>query len=268
MGTDSQSGEWTTEIGTVANHEIRIRGYKLEDLIEHVSYPSVVYLTLLGELPTKAQERVLTAALCGIVDHALYAPTTYAARIIASTNHTTIMPAVSAAMLTIGPVTASPQDTGEMIVEVKAAMDDDGISLEDAVVSFVKNAIATKRRIPGLGHPLHPTGDPRAIALEHVARDQGVWGQGCEIVKAVAGAITEIKGRSLPLNIDGMLGGVLTDLGFKPMHMPGLAGISFLPGVIAHSLEEIEQSRSSPLLRVIVDVDYTGKGPRDLDVLV
>src|SRR5580704_4819930 len=124
MGTDSQSGEWTTEIGTVANHEIRVRGYKLEDLIEHVSFASAVFLTLLGELPTKAQERVLNAALCGIVDHALYAPTTYAARIIASTNHASIMPAVSGAMLTIGPVTASPQDTGEMIVEVKGAIND------------------------------------------------------------------------------------------------------------------------------------------------
>jgi citrate synthase len=87
-------------------------------------------------------------------------------------------------------------------------------------------------------------------------------------VEAVSSAIEHRRGKPLPINIDGMLGAVLTDLGFQPLHMPGLAGLSFMPGVIAHSVEEIEQGRKSPSLRVVTDVTYTGHEPRPLTISV
>jgi citrate synthase len=65
-------------------------------------------------------------------------------------------------------------------------------------------------------------------------------------------------GRSLPINIDGMLACVLTELGFRPLEMPGVAAISFMPGLIAHAAEEISEARK---LRV-VDGSYTGPTPR------
>ena len=66
---------------------------------------------------------------------------------------------------------------------------------------------------------------------------------------------------SLPTNIDGMLGCVLTDLGFRPAEMPGIAALSFMPGIIAHCVEEATEP---PRLRIEWG-SYTGSPDRSLD---
>ena len=76
-------------------------------------------------------------------------------------------------------------------------------------------------------------------------------------------SVPERSGRNLPVNIDGMLGCVLTELGFTPVEMPGVAAISFMPGIVAHCVEEVT---SPPTLRV-ADGLYTGEPTRHLNTI-
>jgi citryl-CoA lyase len=87
-----------------------------------------------------------------------------------------------------------------------------------------------------------------------------VWGAHAQVFELMVGEYCERVGRILPINVDGMLACVLAELGFAPVEMPGVAAISFMPGLIAHAVEEITGSRK---LRV-VDGAYVGPGPRAL----
>ena len=67
-------------------------------------------------------------------------------------------------------------------------------------------------------------------------------------------------GKDLPINIDGMLGCVLVEMGFQPKEMAGIGALSFMPGIIAHAVEETQESVR---LRA-VDGQYTGVPRREV----
>lgn len=250
---------WTTAVSDVAHGVISVRGYALEDIIRHLTFGDATFLTIRGELPTPGQSRVMDAALSAILEHGFYAPTTLAARTVASASRESVIPGVAAGLLTIGSITVSPQHTAEIIAIVGDQVAA-GDSVAEAVDRYVSDLLEQRRRMPGLGHPLHPEGDPRAIALQEVAKANGAWGERAEFYMATKDEYLRRTGRSLPVNIDGMLGCVLSELGFRPLEMPGIAAISFMPGIIAHCVEEI---LAPPTLRV-ADGTFTGNEPRHL----
>jgi len=251
--------EWTTEVSEVGFHKINIRGYPLVDLIKNLSFSEVVYLTIRGELPNKNEARVMDAILCGIIDHGFIAPTSVAARVVTSASPESIIPGVVSGLLTVGSMTVSPQDTGELIIYAHNIMKAEGISIEETSRKIIDELATKKKRVPGLGHPLHPTGDPRAIALKEVAQENGVWGEKAQLYEEIHRMFLKKIDKNLPINIDGMMGCVMTELGFQPSEMAGIAAISFMPGIIAHAVEEKQVKK----LRVILG-EYTGVKERKL----
>ncbi len=241
-------------------HKIEIRGYALGEIIKHLTFSEAIYLTIRGELPPKNHARVFDAVLCGIVDHGFFAPTGIAARIVASANPDNIIPGVAAGILTVGSVTVSPQDTAELIQEAWKLKEEKGLSREETAERIVDEARVQKKRVPGLGHPLHPTGDPRAMALEEVARKNGVWGEKSELYKEIHRIFVQKTGKTLPINIDGMMGCVLTEMGFDSKEMAGIAALSYMPGIIAHAVEEVKETAR---LRA-VEGEYKGVPSRRL----
>jgi citryl-CoA lyase len=251
---------WTTAVGEVAHGIINVRGYPLADIISGLSFSDAAFLTVRGELPTSSQSRVMTAALTSILEHGFYAPTTLAARTVASAAPESIIPGLAAGILTIGSITVSPQHSAEAILEIETAVAA-GEPVEAAVDSYVSRMQQARRRMPGIGHPLHPEGDPRAQALQAVAEQEHLWGKRAGYFLAAKDEYMRRIGREFPINIDGMLGCVLSELGFRPLEMPGIAAISFMPGIIAHCVEEL---LSPPTLRV-ADGSYVGPAQRALN---
>jgi citrate synthase len=251
---------WTTAVGEVAHGVINVRGYPLAEIIGRISFADATFLTVRGELPTPAQSRVMEAALTSILEHGFYAPTTIAARTVASAVPESIVPGLAAGILTIGSITVSPQHSAEVILEIESAVAG-GASVESAVDAYVSRMQEARKRMPGIGHPLHPEGDPRAMALKAVAEREQLWGRRASYFVAAKDEYMRRIGRDFPVNIDGMLGCVLSELGFHPLEMPGIAAMSFMPGMIAHCVEEV---LAPPTLR-IADGTYTGQVARSLD---
>jgi citrate synthase len=250
---------YESAITDVGFHKINIRGYALEDIIRNLNFTEVIYLVIKGEVPTPAQLRVMDAVLCGIVDHGLFAPTSLAARVIASATPDSIMPGVAGGLLTVGAVTVSPQDTAEIIQACLNEIAEKAITKEEAAGRIVAQIRQQKSRFPGIGHPLHPAGDPRAIALKEVAIQNGMWGEKGQLYELMVAEFTKMVQKELPVNIDGMMGCVLSELGFAPKEMAGIAALSFMPGIIAHAVEET----GSIKLRT-AECRYTGVPPRKL----
>lgn len=258
---DDWTGYWKTGVSEVAPHVLNIRGYPIQEIVARLSYTETLFLTIQGEVPSPSQRRVLDAALSALPDHGLLSTHAGAARFVASGWPSSPIPAIAAGLLCIGEITISPQDTAEVIQEGLGRVREQGRSMPEAAAEIVAEHQAAGRLLPGIGHPQHKSEDIRAAALRRVAEEEGCWGDGGTFYDLVHRTFVERKGTFLPMNIDGVLGCVLSDLGFAPIQMPGLAAAAILPGLIAHTTEEI---LSGVPLRMIPEGQYVGVPERHL----
>ena len=90
--------EFTTEISSVEDGIVLIRGYSHGDIIGNIPYASAVFMTLVGRLPSEKEGRLVDAMLTSLLDHGFVASTVSAARYIASGNPEFI-PAVAGGLL-------------------------------------------------------------------------------------------------------------------------------------------------------------------------
>src|SRR3989344_1656880 len=91
------SEKWKTEI----SKEGTIRGYKLDELINNLTFTEMIFLTLKGELPKKNEVKMMDAILVSCVEHSIAPPSITAARISASAGNP-LNAAVAAGILGIG----------------------------------------------------------------------------------------------------------------------------------------------------------------------
>lgn len=251
--------DWHSPVSTLADGAILIRGYPIAELIEHLAFSEAVYLVLRGEVPSRAEATLFDACLCAILDYAI-GPAPYAARVVASANPQ-LVPALAAGVLAQGAYAASPQDAGEFIARALEKWRSQGRGVEDVATAMVDEVVRERRRIPGFGRPSNHEPDERAAALERVIRSSGKWGEASELYTAIHRRWLERTGKKLVINVDGMLAVALTELGFRPLEMGGVAALSFLPGIIANAVEEII---SGVKIRQIPGLRYTGPKKRRL----
>jgi citrate synthase len=254
--------EWSTKISRVLDGTVLIRGYSHEALIGR-SYAEGVYLTLRGELPDPAQLRMTEALLGSLLDHGFVAASVLAARYCASGNPQ-VIPAAAAGLLTAGSNTISPQHGAQFIEEAHALMRRESLTIEQTAERVVTDVRASRRRIPGYGHPTHKDGDFRATKLWSIAGECGFVGEKTRLYQAIHREFVHVTGkRGLSINVDGALACIMTEMGFRPLQMVAIAALAVLPGILAHVIEEIEEGKP---LRIVRDEDqsYLGQPERAL----
>ena len=118
------------------------------------------------------------------------------------------------------------------------------------------------QRMPGFGHRLHKT-DPRTVRLFSLADELKFSGKHQTLAKAIE-QLFEKQGKSLPINVDGAIAAVISDMGFDWKLGKGFFIISRTVGLIAHAYEE--KTREKPMRRLgISDYVYDGPDPQKLD---
>lgn len=114
---------------------------------------------------------------------------------------------------------------------------------EDAAYDKLATRIVTEARdarrlVPGLGHPVHKTGDPRTPVIIGLAVESGVYGGHLRLFEAIGRVHAPILGRTLPLNGAGVCGAALADLGFPVQTLRGFALLARTAGLLGHLAEE------------------------------
>jgi citrate synthase len=235
---------WRTSIIEMSPGSIRYRGYPIEDLIDQrVSLPQMIWLMTRGELPSKAQAALLEAALMSAVDHGPQAPSIAIAR-MAATCGIGLNSAMASAVNVLGDVHGG---AGEQAVELYldiAQRIDAGAALDDAVVAGLDDFVAANGKvIPGFGHRFHPI-DPRSAPLlarvDEAARAGAVSGRFAMIGRAVEARLAAVKGKPIPMNIDGATAVIYAELGFAAPLARGLFCLSRSVGILAHSWEQTQ----------------------------
>jgi citrate synthase len=235
---------WSTEIIEMRPGMIRYRGYPIEELIGRISFPAMIWLMLKGELPGEGEAELLGTALMAAVDHGPQAPSIAIAR-MAMTCGVGINNAMASAINVLGDVHGGAGEQAVEFYQAVAGRIDCGAALEQAVGAELA-ALAERgaRYVPGFGHRFHPI-DPRAPRLlevvDEAARRGVVSGRFAEIGRAVEQAIAAVKGRRVPMNIDGATAVIYAELGFPPPLCRGLFVLSRAVGALAHAWEQMQE---------------------------
>jgi citrate synthase len=253
---------WTTGITQVQPNELRLRGYRIDELMGRVTFAEAVYLALVGDLPPPGVSRLLNAMLVSSIDHGATPPSALAARTAASTG-APLNAAIAAGVLSINRHHGGAiENCMHAIHEALALADEPGVSIEDAAAELVAAYRAEKKRMAGLGHRVH-TADPRAARLFELAEAVGVAGDGVAMLLALEKALKEATGRALPINVDGAIAALLVDLDVPAELANAFFIMARVPGLVAHAHEE--QSRMRPMRRIHpTDHAYDGPPARDL----
>lgn len=205
--------------------EMVVCGVPLPTLIATVSFVDTVFLLLRGDRPSDHERAMLDAMLVACCDHGVEAPSTAAARTAASTGNA-LHVALAAGLLAMG------QKHG---CAVEPAMRLFATDKSPHVI--VNQAIATGERLPGFGHKVYGESDPRTLALLARAEVFGFRGPCVERALAIEEALATVKGRRLPLNIDGCLAALALELRFPPAVGSTLFILGRLPGLTMHAIE-------------------------------
>lgn len=203
---------------------------------------------LTGERPGALATRAFDIALILHADHELNA-STFAARVAAATLtdiHSTIVAAIGTLK---GPLHGGANaEVMKMLLEIGPSA---GVEKAEDVV---RAKLARKEKIPGFGHRVYHTEDPRATHLRQMSRDlgqragQGIWFEMSQRIEALVK--TEKK---LNPNVDFYSASTYHVLGIAIDLFTPIFAVSRVSGWTAHVLEQYANNR---LIRP--RAEYTG----------
>jgi citrate synthase len=231
-----------TAIATSDADTITIRGRDLcRDLIGKVGFTDYFYFLVTGQMPTENQRFFTDACMVAIAEHGLV-PSVQAARMTLVAAPEAWQGAMAAGLLGMGSVVAgSSEVAGKFLVELVAEAKKSGKSAEETAKAGLERLVAEKQKAPGLGHPQHATGDPRANLLLKLADERGVSADHVAMLRLLEKQAQAITGRRLPINVSGAIPAVMLDVGYPQDAMKGIPLLARAAGLVAHLYEESQR---------------------------
>ena len=232
----------TTSICTSDATSITVRGRDLcSQIIGTFDFTSYFWLLVTGTAPTPEQRFLADAVLCAIAEHGLV-PSVVATRMTYAAAPEAFHGAVAAGLLGCGSVVlGSAEVAGRFLAERIAAAAAEDTSFEESAKRGIAALRRDRKAIPGFGHPEHSGGDPRALRLLALAREQGTEGPHIQMLHAIAREVPNVIGKNLPINVNGAIPAVMLDAGFPLAALKGISLLARTASLIAHLQEENEQ---------------------------
>ena len=203
---------------------------------------------LTGERPNSAAIRAFDLSLTLHADHELNA-STFAGRVAAATM-TDIYSAVVAAIGTL----KGPLHGGANADVMRMLLDLGQTATADRVDEVIRGKLARKDKIPGFGHRVYRTEDPRATHLRRMSHDLGkragntAWFDMSERIEALVKSE-----KKLNANVDFYSASTYYALGIPIELYTPIFAVSRISGWTAHILEQYANNR---LIRP--RAEYTG----------
>jgi citrate synthase len=227
----------TSQIAYIVAAYDRIRkGKQLIEPDRTLSHAANFLYQLNGQIPSATAERALDIALILHADHELNA-STFAARVVAATlsdMHSAVTAAIGALK---GPLHGG---ANEAVFRILEAIDSSGAD----PVDYVKGMLAQKKKIPGFGHRVYHTEDPRATHLRTMSRDLGnssgiaKW---FEISRKIEEFV--VAERKLNANVDFYSASTYHTLGIDIDLFTPVFAVSRISGWAAHVMEQLSDNR-------------------------
>jgi citrate synthase len=201
-----------------------------------LSHAANFLLQLNGTQPSETAERALDIALILHADHELNA-STFAARVVAATLsdvHSAVTAAIGALK---GPLHGG---ANEAIFHILQDIDKSAAN----PVEYVKEMLAQKKKIPGFGHRVYHTEDPRATHLRKMSNDLGKssgqtkWFEMSQKIEEFVKAE-----KKLNANVDFYSASTYHILGIDVDLFTPVFAVSRISGWAAHVIEQLDDNR-------------------------
>jgi citrate synthase len=201
-----------------------------------LSHAANFLLLLNGSQPSPTAERALDIALILHADHELNA-STFAARVTAATlsdMHSAVTSAIGALK---GPLHGGANEAVFHILETISSSNVDP-------VQYVKGMLAQKKKVPGFGHRVYHTEDPRATHLRQMSRDLGQSSgepEWSEMSRRIEQFLKAEK--KLNANVDFYSASTYHTLGIDVDMFTPVFAVSRISGWAAHVIEQLDDNR-------------------------
>src|SRR4051795_3550815 len=214
MRVNEQGGqaEYPTGIGTSDASSIRLLGHDLAgELMGHIGFGELALWMATQQRPTPQQVRLFEAVLVSLADHG-FTPIAIATRLTLYSAPDAIQGAMAAGLLGGGSrFLGVTEDTGRFLAGVLATVAGQLPETDEQWDALARRAVteqrASGRFVPGLGHPVHKTVDPRTAVIIAIAEQEGLRRSHLRLFEAIGRVHAEVLGRRLPLNGAGVAGG-------------------------------------------------------------
>ena len=249
--------EYPTGLGTSDETTIRLLGKDLAgELLGKVGFGELAFWLATQQRPTPQQVRVFEAVLVSLADHG-FTPIAIAARLTLYSAPDAIQGAMAAGLLGGGSrFLGVTEDTGRFLAGVLAKAGESlpatNAEWDELARQAIREQRAAGRFVPGLGHPVHKTVDPRTAVIIEIAEREGLRGPHLRLFEAIGRVHGEILSRKLPLNGAGVAGAALADLGLAPELLRGVALLARAAGLLGHIAEEM-RNPIAPAIYAAVD---------------
>jgi citrate synthase len=211
-----------------------------------LGFASNFLYTLNGKKPDDVMEHAFDVALILHADHELNA-STFAARVTAATLSDIYSAVTSGIGALKGPLHGGAnEDVIKMLLEAGS---------ESAALDHIRMRLTNKMKVPGFGHRVYKTEDPRATHLRQLSEELGKRTGHVDLYKTskkIEETIKETKG--LNANVDFYSASAYYSLGIPIDLYTPIFAVSRMSGWTAHVLE---QYRNNRLIRP--RAEYTGK---------
>jgi len=227
----------TSQIAMIVAAYDRLRkGKPVVEADRSMSHAANFLLQLNGSKPSATAERALDIALILHADHELNA-STFAARVTAATlsdMHSAITSAIGALK---GPLHGG---ANEAVFRILQTIDQEKAD----PIEYVRNMLAQKQKVPGFGHRVYHTEDPRATHLRAMSRDlgqssgQAQWYDMSEKIEQFIKA-----DKKLNANVDFYSASTYHTLGIDEDLFTPIFAVSRISGWAAHVIEQLDDNR-------------------------
>lgn len=227
----------------IAAHDRARRG--LEAIAPRADLPPAAnFLYMLdGKEPDPHAARALDTYWTTVIDHGMNA-STFTARVIASTQSDMVSAVTGAIGALKGPLHGgAPGPVLDMLVEIGNL---------DRAEAWVRDQLASGKRIMGFGHRVYKVRDPRADVLSRAVREMNAAGGGdpalyqmvTQVEQIIVRVLEEAKpGRNLKTNVEFFTALVLQSVGLRPDQFSSMFAAGRVGGWTAHILEQLAHNR-------------------------
>ena len=167
----AETPKLVSSMGKAELDRIFVRGYDLnEQLLGKITFAQMVYLMLVGRMPSTEEGRMIDTMLIVLVDHGMTTGA-LAARMTYHSAPEALQGAVAAAILGAGSVHLGSSEYCARMLNDALPPDSKETDLDAIAKNTVEKRLGNNQLIPGIGHGIHTQGDPRAERLFQVAQE-------------------------------------------------------------------------------------------------
>ncbi|MCX6645429.1 MAG: hypothetical protein NTY09_03600 [bacterium] len=249
-GKDGPVTKTVFALGRFARYLAAILGNEkaFDSAAEEEGFTGLIYRAVTGDKTFDAKRaKLIEQIIVACVDHGTTPPSAQAT-ILAATVRPSYEIGIAAGIGAITDVHGGAGGEAASFFRACVAKSEAGnIDLSDAVVAILNEYMKKGKRVGGLGHRVHKI-DPRRTPLWAMCDQYGLSGKCVAVSKLVSDLFEKVRGMSLPINVDGVIGAIVADLGLHPDLAKALFVFGRVVGLSAHFYEE---TASQPQMRRI-----------------